>query len=179
MKLTAFTRNVMLASLFASSLAHGAVQSHSFMLLGNNGEEGSGSFTWDDVTVPNGGTVEYDDLLSFSLTLNGGNVVGGSVTFEKGDCDDVLLLPAPTFTTYLNVSTCSKGGNTLMGEASFEGRLAGTGPSFIFFYPDSTVPVSTSASNAQSIPTLPFIGLAVLGVMLGVSGTRKLQQPLR
>ncbi|WP_136680447.1 hypothetical protein [Neptunomonas sp. XY-337] len=179
MKLTAFTRTVMLAPLFASSLVHGAVQSHSFTLLGNNGEVGSGSFTWDDVTVPNGGSVGYDDLLSFSLTLNGGNVVGGSVTFEKVDCDDVLLLPAPDFTTSLNVSTCSKGGNSLMGETPLEGRLAGMGPSVISFYPGSTSLVNTSTSNAQSIPTLPFIGLALLGGMLGVSGTRKLQQPLR
>lgn len=98
-----------------------AIQEQSFSVTGDNGECGIGRFTFDDQEIVMGGLVAHnpenndDSMLSFSLTLRGGKVVGEVTTFTRDDCTNASARKYPDFTTDINF-TCDNGVNITSGE---------------------------------------------------------------
>lgn len=153
--------------LFAAS-ASAAIQQHTFSISGNNGETGSGSFTWDDSVVPNGSALANDgsmslpaEVLTISINISGGNTVGGSATFTRADCTGAYLQNTPNFTSDINF-WCNNGTNILVGVDPYTNLLNG-GPSVLTFTPGATAPVTPT-----SVPTLSEWGMILLSSLLAL-----------
>lgn len=153
-------------ALFDAPAAIAAIQQHTFTISGNNGETGTGTFTWDDSEVPNGqpissaGNFVPPELLSLSITISGGNVVGGTTTFTRADCTDAVAENTPDFTVDINF-WCDNGTNTLYGDAEYVNDL-NEGVSDLTFVPGRTSPVN------RAIPALSIWGLIGLSGLLGI-----------
>jgi hypothetical protein len=155
-------------SLLSAATASAAIQQHTFSISGNNGETGSGSFTWDDSVVPNGSALANDgsmsipaEVLTISINLSGGNTVGGSTTFTRADCTGAYLQNTPDFTSDINF-WCDNGTNSLVGVDPYLNLLNG-GPSTLTFAPGATAPVAPTA-----VPTLSEWGMVLLSSLLAL-----------
>lgn len=154
-------------SLLFAATASAAIQQHTFSVSGNNGETGSGSFTWDDSVVPNGSALATNDLslpaelLTISINISGGNTVGGSTTFTRADCTGAYLRNTPDFTTDINF-WCDNGTNSLDGVWYYSNELNG-GVSNLTFAPGATAPVAPT-----SVPTLSEWGMILLSSLLAL-----------
>ncbi len=161
--------------LFSSSSALAAIQQHTFTITGDNGETGSGTFSWDDTAVPDGTPLNTDtftlsgNVLAVNITISGGNVVGGSTTFTRADCQGAFLQDTPDFVLDINW-WCDNGSNQLFGANFFTNELNG-GTSELIFTPGATAPATVS-----EVPTLPFWLLSAMAAFLGLSGLRYVQR---
>ncbi len=165
------------ALLLSSTSSLAAIQEHTFSITGDNGESGSGTFTWDDAVVSDGSALSSDpftlsaDVLSVNITITGGNVVGGSTTFTRADCEGAHLERTPDFIEDINW-WCDNGVNTIEGADRFESNLNFNGtPSLLTFAPGTTAPVRVS-----EVPTLPLWLLGVMAGVLGLTGLRRVQR---
>lgn len=165
------------ALLIGSVPASAAIRSYTFSISGSGGEHGTGSFTWDDSIVPDGSELADDqgslpaELLTVSITISGGNIVGGTTTFNRSDCTGAYLYDTPNFLRDINF-WCDNGTNQLYGVEVKENQLNG-GQSILRFF-------SNSASNA--IPTLSAWGLIGLSGLFGLGAwialKRRRAQPI-
>jgi hypothetical protein len=158
-----------------SSIAVAAIQQHTFQISGNNGETGSGTFTWDDAVVPNGTALadfSYPvELLSVSINISGGNVVGGSTNFTRADCTEAVLQNTPTFKQDINF-WCDNGSNRLEGVEVFTNQLNGGqngAASTLSFNTPTSVP--TMSSSALALTVFALVLLAA-GRLRRASNTR-------
>lgn len=135
-------RTLLAIGLFSSSIALAAVQEHAFHITGNNGETGTGTFTWNDDVVPDGSDLNYSastissNLLSISIEISGGNVVGGTTTFTKTDCVGAALTQTPDFIYDINF-WCDNGFNSLVGVDPYTNNF-NSGASVLTFSPGTT-----------------------------------------
>jgi len=143
------------ATLILAGGASAAVRQHTFSISGDNGETGTGSFTWDDAVVANGTALNTDtsslsaNLLTVNITVSGGNVVGGTASFTKATCQGAYLQDTPNFASDINF-WCDNGTNSLFGVIFYTNALNQSGTtSTLTFTPGATVVVST-----QPVPTL-------------------------
>lgn len=142
--------------LSASSMAMATLQQHNFLLSGNNGERGMGHFTWDDAVMPDGGNLSGVPmpaaLLTLSITISGGNVVGGTTTFERSDCTYSILDSTPDFSIDMGFE-CNNGVNEIslffVNSASLNKGL-----SVIDFEPGTTSPVAITPKAFASYQPL-------------------------
>jgi hypothetical protein len=149
---------LLLGNLLLSSSAFATVQSHAFSLIGDGGETGSGTFTWEDTTVADGNPLGFVNVLSLSFTVTGGNVVGGSTTFTLTQCSDANLFNTPDFAADMGFNCNDGAGNTLSPADPFNGNLNG-GASTLIFTPGATTPV-------PALPALPVPALSQWGMLL-------------
>lgn len=152
-------------SLLFAATASAAIQQHTFSISGDNGETGSGTFTWDDSVVPNGSVLPFPQVLTISINISGGNTVGGSTTFTRADCTDAALAFTPDFTSGIDPDInfwCDNGTNSLNGVWYYSNVLNG-GPSTLTFAPGATAPVAPT-----SIPTLSEWGMILLSSLLAL-----------
>jgi hypothetical protein len=156
-------------SLMSAATASAAIQQHTFSISGSNGETGSGTFTWNDSVVPNGSALANDsaslpaELLTISISISGGNVIGGSTTFTLADCYGAYLQNTPDFTTDINF-WCDNGPNRLVGFEPYLNELT-SGPTTLTFTPGTTAPVTVAPT---SIPTLSEWGMILLSSLLAL-----------
>jgi hypothetical protein len=130
-------RTLLAIGLFSSSIALATVQEHAFQITGNNGETGTGTFTWDDIVVPDGSQLNLSsNVLSIFIKISGGNVVGGTTTFTKTDCVGAELSLTPNFTEDINF-WCNNGSNDLRGVDFYSNEL-NFGASTLTFSPGTT-----------------------------------------
>lgn len=104
-------------------LASAALQQHSFIISGG-GVTGSGTFTWDDTVIPNGTVISFaapTNIQTLSITLNGA-AVGGTTTFSKPDCTQVVMDAFPNFANDLNF-WCNNGSFSLTGVEVYANEL--------------------------------------------------------
>lgn len=156
--------------LCTSPIAMAAIQQHTFSITGNNGETGTGSFTWDDAVVANGTQLAANavavepEILTISITISGGNIVGGSTTFNRPDCTGAVLQNTPDFLADINF-WCDNGTNDLVGVAPFANSLNGGASNLAF------TPGATSLATAVAVPALTAygLGLTALGLLLVAS----------
>ncbi len=131
---------VVLCFLCTATLAQATIMKHTFTISGSGGfdEIGSGSFTWDNEVIPDGGSLSTGcgpaksgfastdclkssalsvpaNLLSLQMTITGSNIEGPSTTttFTLEDCFAYDLAPTPDFETQITFS-CNNGINTLL-----------------------------------------------------------------
>jgi hypothetical protein len=156
-------------SLLSAATASAAVQQHSFTLSGSNGETGGGTFTWDDAVVPTGNYVALSDVISLSLTISGGNVVGGTSSFTKANCTDAALGNTPNFALDINF-WCDNGSNSLFGVDPYTNDL-NEGASTLTFTPGTTAPVAPT-----SIPTLSEWAMVILSSLLALGAILTLRR---
>ena len=171
--------SLVLAVALASASSLAAIQIHSFTVSGNNGETGSGFFTYDDQTVLNGDPVAdggpsgTGDMLSLELTILGGNIVGGQTVFTLSDCSDAYARFAPDFVDELNFS-CNNGSNDVFGFQPFTADLncvGGCGDT-VTFLPGTTYPALSQATLvAAANPTSIDVGETSTLTTTGGSGT--------
>ena len=158
-----------------SALASAAIQQHTFSITGNNGETGTGSFTWDDAAISSG-TLNADTesldpkLLSINITISGGNVTGGTSSFTRADCAGAWLQYVPDFTTDINF-WCNNGSNSLEGYETYVNILNGEA-STLTFSPGTT----TQLSAPQTVPTLSQWGTLVLAALAALTGLATLRR---
>jgi hypothetical protein len=158
-----------LSSLLSAATASAAIQQHTFSISGNNGETGSGTFTWDDSVVPNGSSLANDssslpaEVLTISINMSGGNTAGGSTTFTRAVCTGAYLHNTPDFTVDINF-WCDNGTNSLYGVDPYTNDLNG-GVSTLTFTPGTTAPVAVAPT---SIPTLSEWGVIILSSLLAL-----------
>ena len=134
--------------------AVGAVFEHSFTVTGDNGETGSGSFIWDDTTLPSGSFLTEGDLISFSLLITGGNVVGGSDSFTRAHCPPFIGVAAdstPDFGSALSFN-CDNTTNRIQTTGSYTHELSAAGGAPIPLSELTMVPGLTT-----QLPPLAFI----------------------
>ncbi len=186
-KYMAMAAGVLLAS--SAPIALAAIQQHTFSISGDNGETGTGMFTWDDQVVADGQPLSQDtqgtgDLLSVSITISGGNVVGGSTTFSLADCGGAWLEFTPDFMSDINF-WCNNGTNSLSGIVSYTNILndtvdqgagdqepqIGDNSSTLTFAPVST---SQLIQDARPIPIMGLYGLLGMSGLLGLLGAWRL-----
>jgi hypothetical protein len=154
-----------------------AQQQYSFTVTGNNGETGSGTFTWDDAVIPNGGSLDIatGDFLSFSVTIVGGNATGGSATFDLASCTNLAAFDTPTFSTEFRAS-CDNGTDSIGSIITpFEWELfnlAGN-DSIITVAPGTTTPVP------QQVPVASIWMLIAASLGLGFLARRRLTSGFR
>jgi len=130
--------------------ASAAIQQHTFSITGNNGETGTGTFTWDDAVVANGNALIFGvNVLTVNISVSGGNVVGGATSFALADCTDAILDNTPNFGFDINF-WCSNATNSLFGVAPYSNVLNQNGTSSTLTF----APVSTSSAVVKSVPTL-------------------------
>lgn len=168
---------LVLAAALASVSTLAAIQMHSFTVSGDNGETGSGFFTYDDQTVLDGdqiGDLENTtgDLLSLELTISGGNVVGGQTAFTLSDCFGAIMEVAPEFVDDINL-WCDNGSNSLRGVEEFTNEF-NDGDSTLTFVPGASSPAPAQPSTP--VPALPMGGLVILAGLAGLFGARKLRK---
>ncbi|MBE9538301.1 MAG: IPTL-CTERM sorting domain-containing protein [Proteobacteria bacterium] len=156
--------------LSASSMAMATIQEHTFSISGDNGETGTGSFTWDDAVVPDGSELAGFDmpaeLLSISITISGGNVVGGSTSFVRGDCTQAVLQLTPNFINDINF-WCDNGTNAIEGVETYSNILnsGSDGFSRLTFAPGTTAPAPPPAP-ATPVPTMSEWALITLAMLM-------------
>ncbi len=161
----------LLASLFCATSSYAAIQSHTFSVTGDNGESGTGTFTWDDTVVPNGSTLSTANMLSLTYTITGGNVSGGSVTYTLADCSFAIAEPTPSFTSDINFE-CNLPGNVLSAIPTFTASLNG---STLTLSPGTTTPAAPVSTSPNSIPTMPVYALILTMLGLGWLSREKLK----
>jgi hypothetical protein len=171
-------------------LARAALVAHVFSITGSNGETGAGRFVYDDDLVSDGNPVanslvDTGDIVSLSIQISGGNVVGGSTSFELSDCVGAFLENSPDFGIDINF-WCNNGVNSLSGRsenlnflndaADFGAGLVepvlGPLSSELAISAGSTRPVRTNA-----IPASPLWSLLLLIAALAVVAKRRLVLP--
>lgn len=183
MKKASCSLSFALVAVLTSGAVSAAIQQHSFAITGDNGESGTGSFTWDDETVPVGSSVGSTGvsgtgaILSLTMTISGGNVFadgfvpGSTITFTLADCSLATADLSPDFQEQLNFDCESEDGlNYIFPVGSSIANLNETATTLTF-----TPGTTSSANPATSVPTLPFYGLMALGSLLGLLGLRKLK----
>ena len=159
---------IFVSTLLVSASSFAVVQQHTFSVSGDHGETGMGTFTWDDTTIPDGNELDQNDMLSFYMSISGGNVNGSPAVFNKADC---LLLTANTPDFLLPdglAITCIKGPNeivSLSAPPSSISLLVGPPSSTLTFIPQSTMPLV-----APSIPAMSVWGLGILAGLLSLTG---------
>lgn len=159
------TQKIIFALLLSvSSIAMATVQQHTFGISGTNGETGSGTFTWDDAVVSDDSFLLPTEVLSASIAISGGTVIGGSTSFVLGDCSGLILALTPDFASAISF-VCDNGTNALTPVASSNTSNLNGGTSVLTFTAGSTVPVTAATA---SVPTLPTYGLVLtmLGLLL-------------
>jgi hypothetical protein len=171
MGLREFQKVILVLSLFASSLTMAEVQQHNFSISGDNGENGSGTFTWDDVTVPSGSVLDFPDILSISITVSGGNVIGGTTNFTKTDCTNGFAIDTPDFSSDINF-WCDNRVNAIEGVEVYTNEL-NRGPSILTFTPGTLPPASTA------IPTISTNGLVLTMLGLILVASRRLRSSIK
>lgn len=183
MKKSLASLSLALVAVSISISVSAAIQQHSFTITGDNGETGTGNFTWDDETVSDGsrvgatGASGTGNILSLTMTIAGGNVFadgfipGSTITFTLADCSLITADRSPDFQEELNFDCESEDGlNYLFPVGSSTANLNETATT-LTFSPGAT----TSAQPATPVPVLPFFGLMALASFLGVLGLRKLK----
>lgn len=179
------------ALLTTISSANAALLTHTFGISGDNGETGAGTFTWDDTVVGNGSPVsdslvDLGAILSLSIEISGGNIIGGTTVFTGSDCVGAYLQDSPDFLTDINVF-CNNGVNTLSGRtenvnylndtvdfgAGLTQPILGPSSSTLTFSPGVTRPARNA--GAYSIPTTPWWALLGLGLLMVVVAQRSRQ----
>lgn len=159
-----------------------AILTHTFTISGDNGETGSGTFTWDDSAVSNGSAVssslaDLGNIISLRIEISGGNVIAGPSVFTNADCAGAYLEDSPDFTTDINFN-CNNGVNTLSGAADNTNYLndtvdfgaglrrpvLGASSSTLTFSPGTTA--SASTTNSFSIPATPWWSLGVIALLM-------------
>ncbi|MFV0680153.1 IPTL-CTERM sorting domain-containing protein [Ottowia sp.] len=167
---TCFQRRLLAAALLLTALAgtaSAAVLQHTFNISGDGGETGTGTFTWDDTVVPSGSALNLNstsisaNVLSISISISGGNAVGGSTQFTKADCTGAILDSAPDFTADINF-WCNNGTNTLSGIAPSVNDFNGV--SQLTFTSGTTAPLAASA--AVPVPSMHPWGLGLMAGLL-------------
>jgi hypothetical protein len=173
--------------LFNGSLAQAAQVVHVFTINGDNGETGSGRFVYDNSVVADGDPVarslaDTGDIISLTIELSGGNVIGGTTVFELEDCVGAYLENSPDFGIDINF-WCNNGVNSLSGleenvnylndAADFGAGLIepvlGPSSSTLTIVPGRTVPLRTN-----SIPATPWWALLALMAGLALAARRRL-----
>lgn len=161
--------------------ASAGILTHTFAISGDNGETGSGTFTWDDTLVSSGSPVSNSlvnlgNIISLNIEISNGNIVGSSTVFTASDCVGAYLVDSPDFLTDINFF-CNNGVNTLSGfdrninylndTADFGAGLIapvlGPSSSTLTFSSGTTSPVASGSTN--SIPATPWwvlVGLSLL-----------------
>lgn len=153
---------VALSFVLLASNSHSADFQTTFTLTGNNGESGSGSFTWSDDPDPGPG-VDLGELSALSITISGGNVVGGAVTFGIADCLFFAATPPPAFTANINF-VCDNGVNDTALQGTNIVNL-NSGASAI----TASAPV-TSSLAPKTVPSTPVWVLALLMALIMGAG---------
>ncbi len=157
-------------------LAMATIQQHTFTITGDTGETGTGSFTWDDATVPDGSVLNDHPLnmspnvLSIHIEISGGSITGAPIVFDTPDCGGAVLKNTPNFSEDVGF-WCSNGPYQLEVADPFYAFVQG-GPSAIGVTFSQGVTVAVPISSA--VPTMSVYGLVLtmLGVLLVV--TRRL-----
>jgi hypothetical protein len=146
--------------MLAANAVHSAVFQTTFTLAGVGGESGSGSFTWSDDPDP-GAELDINEISALSITISGGAVVGGSVTFGIADCSFFAALPRPAFTTSINF-VCD---NTVNATNP-------SGTNIVELNSASLITISAPVTvelAPESVPSTPMWALALLmALMTGV-----------
>lgn len=167
--------------LFFSGAARAEIQQHLFDISGDNGEVGSGYFTWDDQIVADGDPVAASlantgDVIELYIEISGGNVIGGGGTtvFELSDCVGAFLENAPDFSTDINF-VCNNTVNTLSGfspninylndtadaGAGLTPPVLGPSSSTLTFTPFLTRPRINSVNPVPAVPIWVLLFLVV------------------
>jgi hypothetical protein len=145
---------------------------HNFTLTGDNGETGSGYFTWDDAIVLDGNSLITANIISGSITINGGTTPGGTQTFDLGGWGITALDVTPDFAVDLNI-TADNGAETL---TPFNPYLANTSwGSIITTAPGSTV-LANLPVTPQAIPLLDLPGLIIITLLVVATGLWQLKR---
>jgi len=151
-------------------LAMATIQKHTFNISGDTGETGTGSFTWDDATVPDGSILNglphilSPNVLSIHIEISGGSIIGGPIVFDKSDCNGAVLTNTPDFTNEINF-WCYKAPYNMEGvDPSYAFVNGGPSTLALTFFPGVTAP--DSGSGAAKVPTMPVYCLVL--TMLGV-----------
>jgi hypothetical protein len=175
-RVSLFRLSVLMLFLFACSNANAVEMRQNFTLTGDNGETGSGFFTWDDAVVPDGNPLTLADLMSGSLTVTGGTTTGGTQTFAVGQWTVAILRYTPDFNAIippnvqpfdLNISA-DNGVTTLAifdtytTDASWGSRLT--------IAPGATVLANPPAATPQAIPLLDLPGLILISLLMALTG---------
>ncbi len=164
--------SVSAALVLSSASALAAIQQHTFTITGDNGETGTGTFTWDDAVVADGNLLELADLLSVTINLSGGNVVGGTTSFTLADCSWAFLLDTPDFTNDINWA-CDNGSNTLLGVLSYTNSL-NSGQSTLTFTPGAMA--EAPAAAVEPVPVAPVWLLGLTAAVAGLFGLRRIKR---
>jgi hypothetical protein len=176
--------------------AHAELLMHSFSIVGDNGESGSGSFVWDNAVVADGSAVSdsltsLGDIVSLSIEITGGNIIGGTSVFTQGDCVGAFLENAPDFQTDINFF-CNNGVNTLSGfsnnvnylndtvdfGAGLRQPALGVSSSTLTISPGITRRAFADANTVPSTPVWSLL-LAMALILLSVSRERYLRMAQR
>ncbi|WP_020209167.1 hypothetical protein [Gilvimarinus chinensis] len=160
---------VILLQILVLPAAHAAIQTHSFTITGSNGESGSGSFTWDDTVVANGNPLSLGDIISLTMTISGGNIVGSPTTYSLTDCMGATLENTPDFTASLNWN-CYNGQNQLAAQGAFSNEL-NFGASSITFAAGTTS--SAAPATPAALPVNTWWALIALAISMILVVMRK------
>jgi hypothetical protein len=156
---------LLLFLLFCTS-ADAVEMRQNFTLTGNNGETGTGFFTWDDTVILNGNILPLGNVMSGSITVTGGATPGGTQTYLLGDWTVALLNATPDFAVDLNFSANNGPTNLAIfniyeTDASWGSRLT--------FTPGATV-LANPPATPQAIPLLDLPGLIIISILVAITG---------
>jgi len=171
-KIQQLSRALIMTLILIPGLSLAATQQHSFTLTGNNGETGSGTFTWDDVANPDGTVLTISALQSASFTISGGNVASSPTTFTLADCTNFIGMLTPVFTSDLNW-TCDNGDNAVEPDFANNASL-NTNSSTITFSPGTTSTVGSA--QATSLPVNAPWALLLLTALVAAAGAITIRQ---
>jgi hypothetical protein len=145
---------------------------HNFTLTGNNGETGSGFFTWDDAIVLDGNSLITANIISGSVTINGGTTPGGTQTFALGDWGITALDVTPDFALDLNI-TADNGATTLAPFNPYQANASWG--SVITIVPGATA-LANPPVTPQAIPLLDLPGLIIITLLVAMTGIWQLKR---
>lgn len=165
-RVSLFRLSIQLLFLFACVNANAVEMRQNFTLTGDNGETGSGFFTWDDAVILDGNILPLGNVMSGSLTVTGGTTPGGTQTFALGQWTVAILRLTPDFAVDLNIS--ADNGATTLGifnnyetDASWGSRLT--------IVPGATV-LANPPATPQAIPLLDLPGLIIISLLMALTG---------
>jgi hypothetical protein len=154
-----------LVVLLATANLNAVEMRHNFTLTGNNGETGSGYFTWDDEVVLDGNNLPLLSVITGSVTVNGGLTPGGTQTFAFGDWTNAALDLTPDFAADINI-LADNGAATLTPQFPFINNTSWG--SVLTFAAGTTV--LANPVIPQAIPLLDLPGLIIISLFVAAIG---------
>ncbi|MES9867338.1 MAG: hypothetical protein ABW157_18590 [Candidatus Thiodiazotropha sp. LLP2] len=165
-KVTPFRLLTVVLFLLACVNANSVEMRHNFTLTGDNGETGSGFLTWDDAVILDGNNLPFLNVISGSLTVNGGTTPGGTQTFAIGDWTNAVLNLTPNFAADINI-LANNGAESLTPAFPYINNASWG--STLTFAPGATV-LATPPAAPRAIPLLDSPGLIIISLLLALTG---------